>query len=155
MLATDRSATFKKPMQARHKKNFKQLIKDIKNTPKEAFNMGTWGDVSQKAFCGTVACALGRAAMQPWANDQGVEMWHIWQGTSTGGLNNPDNWYSEFYIDGKEASPEKVAKRLFGFDLSKNFEFNRDFVYIFLVCERTKKQQLRAMREWLAKQEAE
>ena len=115
--------------------------------------MTTWGRFNQEAPCGTTACALGHAAMQPWANKQGVELWHEWrchmksiEDATEEEQNKSIHWLTRFYVDGEISDPESVAERLFGFS---KFPLTRSFSHIFLGTERTKAQQLDAMRRWL------
>lgn len=46
---------------------FEQLIRVLEATPEENFDIGLWR-------CGTKACAIGRACMDPWFQSQG---WHL------------------------------------------------------------------------------
>ena len=143
-------------MEKRYVENFKQLIQDLKDTPEAAFNMHAWGKVNPIPECGTTSCALGRAAMQPWANKQGVEMRHVWDNrdlsiekASEECLENPRNWKARFFLKGKKTTPQIIAKRLFGI---KN---GLDFIYLFtnsVAIERTLKQQIEYMENWISKQ---
>lgn len=65
----------------------KQLKRVIENTPDDLLHMAAWGG---DAACGTVRCAAGWAAVDPWFVKRGLHLRH--------GSNAPvfeDNWPDE------------------------------------------------------------
>jgi hypothetical protein len=47
----------------------------LEDNPDVAFNMATWATINYSApLCGTSACAVGLAALDPWFQDQGLEL---------------------------------------------------------------------------------
>jgi hypothetical protein len=50
------------------------LMDVLNNVPADHFNMNTWG---MHTVCGTAACALGWAALDPRMNEQGLVMFFV------------------------------------------------------------------------------
>lgn len=84
---------------------FQQAIRVMSDMTAERieneFNMSTWGE---KTACGTVACAAGWCAMDPWFNERGLMMAEI---------ERTDSYSGETWVD-FTFSKEGNASQFFG-----------------------------------------
>ena len=94
----------------RYIKLLEKLAQVAADTPKEKWDMATWG---VKASCGTVACLAGNAALTPWFKRQGIKChYDMWDRFSIGLLG--------------ETVPEHFAKI---FELTNNQQFFLDNLF--------------------------
>ncbi len=106
----------------------------LEGLPKNQFNYGTFGEVENKGteagvdvlkeanVCGTTACALGWAPHLPAAKKLGIAL----KSTRVPGwVFGTTIASTDFYINGRKSSPERVSKKLFGLsDAAYDFLFH-------------------------------
>lgn len=136
-----------------HTKRLKRFVKVLESIPRGRFNMGAWGEHSgihkpqEQNYCGTVACALGHAALDKVFQKEGLHMkWYdcgaVWD-PITGDVENEENrQYEGKPVFGNKTDVD-AGQAFFGLA----YEEAED---LFLHTERTKRQVISQVKKLIA-----